>query len=234
MAPIAFPQDPSGEHVSRSIFPRFATNPSGPSIISRALQALNHFTTRKPQQISPASVLLSKRQTQILAIPTTYEGLNSGPQPGTVVGIVLGSVAGFLLILWLIYTCGNLGDGFGGFGAWGRQTIVEEEVIHRHTRSRSRSRSHSRSRSRASRTETAEVLSVRSPSRTRRETIIVEERRTSRPAPPPEDDIVEVIEEHSPVRRPSRRESKRTSGFRTIDPAEPGGGDRPMRKMSRR
>ena len=74
---------------------------------------------------------------------------------------------------------------------------------------------------------------MRSPSRTRRETIIVEEvRRTSRP--PPEDDIVEVIEEHSPVRRPSRRESKRTSGFRTVDPAEIGGGDRPMRKMSRR
>jgi hypothetical protein len=79
------------------------------------------------------------------------------------------------------------------------------------------------------------VLSVRSPSRTRRETIIVEEeRRTTRPAPPPDDDIVEVIEEHSPVRRPSRRESKRTSGFRTVDPAEFGGGDRPMRKMGRR
>ena len=78
------------------------------------------------------------------------------------------------------------------------------------------------------------MLSVRSPSRTRRETIIVEERRTSRPAPPPEDDIVEVIEEHSPVRRPSRRESKRSSGFRTVDPAEFAGGDRPMRKMSRR
>lgn len=233
MAPIALPRAPSGEyvrHVSRSISSHFASNPSGPSIISRALQALKHFTTRKPQQISPASILLSKRQTQVLAIPTTYEGLDSGPQPGTVVGIVLGSVAGFLLILWLIYTCGNLGDGFSIFGVWGRQTIVEEEIIHRRERSRSHSRS--RSRSRASRTETAEVLSVRSPSR-RRETIIVEEvRRTSRP--PPEDDIVEVIEEHSPVRRPSRRESKRSSGFRTVDPAEFGGGDRPMKKMSRR
>jgi hypothetical protein len=234
MAPIAFHRAPSDQylhHVSRSISSHFASNPSGPSIISRALQALKDFTTRKPQHISPSSILLSKRQTQILAIPTTYEGLNSGPQPGTVVGIVLGSVAGFLLILWLIYTCGNLGDGFDIFSGWGRQTIVEEEIIHERRRDRSRSYSRSRSRSRASRTETAEVL--RSPSR-RRETIIVEERRTSRPAPPPEDDIVEVIEEHSPVRRPSRRESKRISGFRTVDPAEPGGGDRPMRKMSRR
>jgi hypothetical protein len=143
---------------------------------------------------------------------------------------VLGSVAGFLLILWLIYTCGNMDDAYGIFGGWGRQTIVEEEIIRRHSRSRSRSPAHSR----VSRTETAEVASVRSPSRTRRETIVVEERRTSRPAPPPEDDIVEVIEEHSPVRRPSRRESKRTSGFRTVDPAEFGGGDRPMRKVSRR
>jgi hypothetical protein len=40
---------------------------------------------------------------------------------------------------------------------------------------------------------------VKSPSRTRRETIIVEERRTSRPAPPPEDDIVEVDEEDEEV-----------------------------------
>ena len=233
MAPIALPRALSGEHIrqlSRSISSHLASHNSGPSITTRALKTLTQLATRQPQQISPASILLSKRQTQILAIPTVYQGLNGGPQPGTVVGIVLGSVGGFLLILWLIYTCANLGGGFGGFRGWGRQTVVEEEIIRR----RSRSRSHSRSRSRGSRTETVEVQSVRSPSRRRRETIVVEERRTSRPAPPPEDDIVEVIEEHSPVRRPSRRESKRTSGFRTVDPAEIGGGDRPMRKVSRR
>ncbi len=76
---------------------------------------------------------LAKRQIQILAIPTTYAGLNSGPPPGTVVGIVLGSVAGFLLILWLIYTCTQLGGGFGSFGRFGRfgrrDEIVEEDVI---------------------------------------------------------------------------------------------------------
>ena len=76
---------------------------------------------------------LAKRQTQILAIPTTYAGLNSGPPPGTVAGIVLGSVAGFLLILWLIYTCTQLGGGFvpfSSFGGYGRrEEFVEEEVI---------------------------------------------------------------------------------------------------------
>ena len=62
------------------------------------------------------------------------------------------------------------------------------------------------------------------------------EERVRRPAPVDdrEDDIVEVIEEHSPARRPVRRESKRASGYRTVDPAEFGGGDRPMRKVSRR
>lgn len=233
MAPIDLQRAPLGDSIrqaSRSISFHFAPSQSSPSIIRRGLEALTRLTTRQPHDISPASILLSKRQTQILAIPTIYEGLNAGPQPGTVVGIVLGSVAGFLLLLWLIYTCANLGG--GPFSGWGRQTVVEEEIIRER---RSRSRSVSRSRSRASRTETAEVLSVhRSPSRRMRETIVVEERRTSRPAPPPEDDIVEVIEEHSPVRRPSRRESKRTSGFRTVDPAEFGGGDRPMRKVSRR
>lgn len=46
-----------------------------------------------------------------------------------------------------------------------------------------------------------------------------------------EDDIVEVIEEHSPE-PPPRRESRK-SGFRTVDPAEFGGGNAPSRKISR-
>ena len=33
---------------------------------------------------------LARRQIAVLAIPTTYTGLNTGPQPGAVVGIVLG------------------------------------------------------------------------------------------------------------------------------------------------
>jgi hypothetical protein len=79
---------------------------------------------------------LARRQIAVLAIPTIYTGLNSGPQPGTVVGIVLGSVAGFLLLLWVIYTCFGAGIPFGS-----SRTVVEEEVIRRRsTASRSRSR----------------------------------------------------------------------------------------------
>lgn len=71
----------------------------------------------------------------------------------------------------------------------------------------------------------------------RRETVIIEETRRAQPPPPRSepDDVVEVFEEHSPVRRESKRESKRVSGgFRTVDPEAFGGGDRPMRKVSRR
>lgn len=152
-------------------------------------------------------------------IPLSYQGLNSGPAPGTVAGIVLGSVAGFLLIAWLLLTVVNLG---------GRSAIAgEEEIVVRERPPRSpRSR---RSR-RNSRHEIREVS--RSP---RPHHIIVEEHRTSVPPPPPSqprprsrsvlveerisaerrvdgDDIVEVIEEHSPPRRHrSRRDS---SGYR--------------------
>ena len=78
--------------------------------------------------------------------------------------------------------------------------------------------------------------------RTERRTTVIEERISRERVSVPDeviveeehDDIVEVIEEHSPERRQSRRESKRASGYRTVDPAEFGGGSRPMRKVSRR
>ncbi|KAL8700351.1 MAG: hypothetical protein Q9224_001007 [Gallowayella concinna] len=177
--------------------------------------------------------LARRQQAPPKLIPETYAGLNKGPPPGTVVGIVLGSVAGFLLILWLIYTCVNFN------AARGVSTYEEETVVRRRSRSpRSSRRSPSRhapSRSR-SRSEVIEVSRHRSPPRreTRRETVIMEER--SRPPPAPverEDDIVEVIEEHSPVRRSSG--SRRVvSGYRPVDPEAYGGGNRPMRKVSRR
>lgn len=73
---------------------------------------------------------LARRQIAVLAIPTTYTGLNTDPQPGTVVGIALGSVAGFLLLIWFIYTCFGVTIPFSG---WGNRVVVEEEVVrHRH------------------------------------------------------------------------------------------------------
>ncbi|OMP81441.1 hypothetical protein BK809_0002434 [Diplodia seriata] len=150
-------------------------------------------------------------------IPLSYQGLNSGPAPGAVVGIVLGSVAGFLLIAWLLLTVANLG---------GRNAIAgEEEIVVRERPPRS-------PRSRRSRRTSRHEHEIREISRSPRPHIIVEERRTSGPPPPPPqprprsrsvlveerisaerrvdgDDIVEVIEEHSP---PRRHRSRRDSG----------------------
>lgn len=156
--------------------------------------------TVHPIFLSPAA--LSKRQNAILAIPTTYSGLNNGPAPGAIVGIVLGSIAGFVLILYIILSAMRLS------GTWGRTTVVEKEIIHRRRRSRSRTMVE------------------------REETVVVEER----VEPSESDDIVEVIEEHSidrPTRPPKRGPSGR-SGFRTVDPAEFAGGNRPIRNVPRR
>lgn len=79
---------------------------------------------------------LGKRQQAILAIPSTYLGLNSGPQPGALVGIVLGAVAGFLLICYLIWAIAN----FGGNVFNRKQTVVREEEIVRHSSSSRRRR----------------------------------------------------------------------------------------------
>lgn len=216
-----------------------------------------HFTPRSPEPLpstTPASTTspiqhlarslssIVRRQVDPSVLPTTYSGLNAGPAPGTVVGIVFGSVAGFLLVLWVIYTC------FNGIGRSREvSSIVDEEVVVRR-RSRSPRRSSPRRSSprrssprrppsSRSRSETIEVSRHRSPPRspprreTRRETVIMEERRTSAPR---DDDIVEVIEDHSPPRRVKRESSRRESGYRTVDPEAFGGGNRPMRKVSKR
>lgn len=242
MAPTSLPpRVPSGERllqVSRSISTTFSSIPlkaqerhipedvyatihKNVPLIPRAIQHISNLISHASSPI-PASISLSKRQAQILAIPTTYAGLNDGPAPGAVAGIVIGAVGGFLLVLWLLFTCFNMGGFPGSRGG----EVVEEEIV------RHRSRSPRRSRSRS---ETIEITKSRSPARRQRERIVVEEtRRVSRPAEPEPDDIiddiVEVIEEHS-ASPPPRRASKRSTGFRTVDPAEFGGGGRPMRKV---
>ena len=185
-------------------------------LITRTTSSLPRVGSLRPFATEISSII---RRQAVLPIPATYTGLNAGPQPGTVVGITLGSVLGFLLILWLLYTC--LGQNQSG-----GEVVVEESVRRRSPRRRSVSA--------ISASETTEVRSPprreRTPPRrepSRRETVIIEEVR--RPVER-EDDIVEVIEEHSPPRRPR---SQRVSGYRTVDPEAYGGGDRPMRKVRR-
>ncbi|KAJ4270020.1 hypothetical protein NW762_001693 [Fusarium torreyae] len=61
-----------------------------------------------PSATIPSRHLLSVRQnddssTSFTAVPTAYKNVDDSLAPGVVAGIVLGSVAGFLLILYLIY-----------------------------------------------------------------------------------------------------------------------------------
>lgn len=168
----------------------------------------DHVTSRESLSLSTifrraTSTRLTKRQ-NIVAIPATYQIPLNNPSPGTVVGIVLGVVLGICFVLWVIYTVFNLNKDNG----------PSVEIIK--TRPARKSRHSARS-------ETIEVSRPRPrslPRRTRE--VVVEEIRRAPVAP--EDDIVEVIEEHSPVRR-----SRRSSGYRNVDPNEFGGGRRDRR-----
>ena len=194
---------------------------------------------RRQEVVTTVTATASPTRNTVTAtplIPANYAGIDAGPPPGTVVGIVFGSVAGFLLILWIIYTC------FGFLGGTSRSSVIEEEVIRRRSRSPSRRRSspprRSPSRRHSSTHSASEVIEIRSTrertpppprreSRVREQVIIEETRRTV----PQEDDVVEVIEEHSP---PPKRERRKSSGYRTVDPQSFGGGSGPFRKVSRR
>jgi hypothetical protein len=171
---------------------------------------------------APRAQPVAKRQQMIIQegiIPTYYN--LSGPQPGTVAGIVLGSVAGFLLIVWLLYSL-TQGGGMGGAGQTTTMAGQEEIVVRRPRRnSHGGGGGGGAGRSRVSRRQ-QEVREIsRSPRRSGgRSQIIVEERR----GPPrprsiiveerhrvPNDDVVEVIEEHEDYRE---RRGSRRGGYR--------------------
>ncbi|KAL6703606.1 hypothetical protein ACN47E_009466 [Coniothyrium glycines] len=162
---------------------------------------------------APQHQPIAKRQQQMVVqgiIPTYYN--TSGPQPGTVVGIVLGSVAGFLLIVWLLYSLTN-----GGTRTRTTTAMAgEEEIVVRRRRNSQGGRSRgsrqvrevreiSRSPRRSGGRSQIIVDERRPPTRTR--SIIVEERHRV-----PGDDVVEVIEEHEDYRE--RRGSRRGPGYR--------------------
>ncbi|PBP24768.1 hypothetical protein BUE80_DR004350 [Diplocarpon rosae] len=186
------------------------------------------LTLSKPALSLSSSLLLPFFRRQIhndAIIPTTYGSIDSGPSPGAVVGIVLGSVSGFLLLLWLIYTCLQFRAATSSRSSYTEPVVVRE---------RRKARSH-RVR------ETVEVRRERSPVRIvvperepeRVERIIVEESRETRRARSrgESDDEVVVIEEHSPPRRKrseraarsSLETERRDSGYRTVDPGAYGG-----------
>lgn len=212
------------------------TPPPLASVFATIIKGTGHLTRRairealSPRTSSPApdneSIYLAspgslqKRQGVVLAIPTTYAGLNSGPAPGAVVGITLGAIAGFIVILYIILSAIRL-------SGWSqREEVIVEE--HHHRRSHTRSRSRSRAMTEVSSPRRERIV------REREERVVVEEHHHMEPesviVDEEEDDIVEVIEEHSPE-RPPKRDPPRRSGYRTVDPAALGGGGAPRRNL---
>lgn len=183
-----------------------------PPLLSKtlALQKLSSLADLRPPPsgfafLKPASSL-ARRQNLILSIPATYAGLDAGPSPGTVVGIVFGTVGGIILILLVVYSI---------FGFDSNGSVIS-----------------GRSMSPSRRRRPAEVVDIGSSRhRSRRDTVIVDEDMT----PSQDGNVVEVIEELSdvspPPRGPRRAHSGRTSGsYRPVDPLAYGGGDSPHRE----
>ncbi|EOO03761.1 hypothetical protein UCRPA7_490 [Phaeoacremonium minimum UCRPA7] len=226
------PQSQPGTHVA--------------AIAERLAALSNSLSSRLPTRTIldiPSRVMAARRDTTTETVPGQYHNLNSGPDPGTVVGIVLGSVGGFLLLLWLFYTCMNFGVPPDAASDIGTASVV--------TRRSRKSHRHHHHRASGGR-ETVEIRrSSRGPAviveEASRDRVVVEEvrRSTSRapPAPPPprvvhsDDDEVVVIEEHDPPRRHRSKghrrhsSSRRESGYRDIDPDRFAGGDAPMRDI---
>lgn len=159
-------------------------------------------------QDAPRIAQMAKRQQMAVQqgiIPTYYN--LSGPEPGTVVGIVLGSVGGFLLIVWLLFSLTNANKGGATTAMAGEEEIVVRRPRRNSHGNRSRRNSHAQMRevSRSPRQSSGRshiiVDERRAPPPPRTRSIIVEERRRV-----PNDDVVEVIEEEEyRERRGSRR-----------------------------
>ncbi|KAJ5613999.1 hypothetical protein N7528_007653 [Penicillium herquei] len=171
-----------------------------------------------PNNNNDLSSHLSKRYTTF-SIPSSYGRMHSSPPPGTVAGIVIGSVGGVVLILYLTFLALNP----GGL-ARGSSSSLDEEVVVTSRRAGSR-------RSRSNNTiEVVEERDRRSSYRRRpsprddRDHIIVEESMTS--ATSEGRDVIEVVEEESSMvssvsTRPPRRARSHRSGVRTVDARDP-------------
>jgi hypothetical protein len=172
----------------------------------------------------PAGLVRRQQQQQpqeVVLIPTSYSNQNSGPTPGTVIGVVLGSVAGFLLLLWLIRTLVNRGSA----GA----TVEEDDIVVRERRTSRSSRSRN-SRSSPPRPRTP-VRRSATETRVVDEQVIIED---SRVAAGDDEDVVEVIEEEEELRPPRRSRSGRgraDSGYRPVEPDRFAGGNHPMEQV---
>ncbi|KAI1133108.1 hypothetical protein F5Y10DRAFT_229405 [Nemania abortiva] len=201
-----------------------------PTSVARSSPALPNHPTRLRHSIpkfETPGALRPRILVGAVTVPQGYGNTPFGPDSGTVAGIVLGSVAGFLLFLALLYWCVNIGQGprMREEGSVGGATA---SVVSWTSRPRGPPRKHRRSK-RGSRREKVEIRRERTvPVRIEREDQIVVEEFQSRsrsrprsvsrgPSPPRRvradgDDMI-IVEEDPPSPR-RRRDSTRRSDDR--------------------
>ncbi|KAJ5162682.1 uncharacterized protein N7500_004512 [Penicillium coprophilum] len=179
---------------------------------------------------------LQKRYTTI-SIPSTYGRIDTSPAAGTVVGIVLGSVAGFVLLMYVLFLAVNPGGiARGGVAAPTSSSISmsmsmsmdDEEIVEVRSR-RGSSAGGRRHRDVIEVTEERETFrdSYRRRPSSRHDRVVVEESLATSTTGEMDEDIIEVEEEESSVPsdispRPPRR--SRRGGVRHVDPLAYGGG----------
>lgn len=215
------------DFLPHSSLPLRSSPPTAPPLSLRFASVPD--TTTPTRTLTTLTAVLPRQAAQTTStVPATY-GSPNGPSAGTVVGITLGSVGGFILLLWLIYTVINVGNPEAF-------TDAESTVMSMGTASVATRRVRRHHRHRSPRRETVEIrtggpgrpviVEDRGGGRVRE--VVVEDttrRSASRARPPPrvvaEDEEIVVMEEHSPPRRhKSRRRSsggeRRSGGYRVV------------------
>ncbi|KAF4437424.1 hypothetical protein F53441_13058 [Fusarium austroafricanum] len=183
----------------------------------------NHLSVRQNDESSSS----------FTAVPTVYKSADNSLAPGVVAGIVLGSVAGFLLLLYIIYMLLHRGpvvrpiDGASTVVSGGpMSTVTGDTSTYLSFRSRRdrrpRNRSRSRATSRSKRTRSRTTVNSRDRSRRRTSPLVSDSRGERIIVDPPaprfvqestisSDNEIVVEEEHSvsPPRRPQRHSQDR-------------------------
>lgn len=202
------------------------------------------------QLLNPPPTLNLNKRYDTISIPATYGRQHTSPTPGTVAGIILGSVAGFLLLLYVLYLSLSA-------GRKPSESIVFERSSshHRHHHDYEYADRRSRSRSHSHGPDVIEVEEEQSTSsqggygrrprsgwrrgREGDDEIVVEESLESRSdvrrggrggradeivVEEEEDDGTEVSSVRPPRRGGGGRRGQRSGSYRTVDPLAYGGG----------
>ncbi|RDH33261.1 hypothetical protein BDQ94DRAFT_34241 [Aspergillus welwitschiae] len=206
MTPIPIPRIPPPPDLNLLIPPPFSEKPQ-PSFLSL-------------RSIIPSTLL---KRSSAAFIPGTYN--SHGLSPGAVAGVIIGSVLGFIFLLYLIFLALGSGRRFSSEPSTATSATMSEVVVEEEGSSISR-----RPPRRRRREVVEEIVDSGGSRRSRRSRasrgrdsrIVVEESVTSSGP----SNVVEVEEEHSSVEGPGgsgRRRRSRPGHYRAVDPLAYGG-----------